>query len=551
MNEPFAREAITGLNGIYYSTLKQVPIPEMSQLLTLTVKKKPIKEGQWCRMRRGPNKGDLARVLRMLEGGTRALIQVVPRPDYSLGTRKGGSSGAARPLQRLFRAEEAKNKGHEVERKRHPVTGEFSEFWNNEYYNNRGYLIKEVKVETYLTHATDPLPRLEEMTLFQEKKDDDEDDDSDGDGGGGSKWNSKQGIMRELAKIEEESGTNADSNVPFRPGDTVQVMEGEQRNLRGVIVSINDRTGQAVVQPLSEYQLGNLTVETSLLMKYIRPGAHVKVLQGKHMSQTGRVVSVYRSDGDNVAAILTDGINQEITVNIGHLQVTNEVTTGLNSLGGYELYDLLILNANDYGVVVFVGTEHLKVLNLNNIIKEVRPMEVKGKKVPSRGATGAFDHMKNPLSIGDTVSVVEGIYAKKSGTIKHIHRSVLWLHSTSHLQNSGIFVVKGKSCLLAGSKLKGNSNTAATLLNASFNTDQQPGATLIRTQAFRRGKGGQDDDHGKAVKLTKGGYKGHLGRIVDSTNTHFSVELHGQLKVVNVMKSKVWHQCARFLLIYI
>jgi transcription elongation factor SPT5 len=543
MNEPFAREAITGLQGVYYSTLRQVPIPEMSMLLTLTVKKKPIKEGQWCRLRRGPNKGDLARVLRLLEGGTRGLVQVVPRPDYDPAARKGGGTGAARPLQRLFQAETAKSKGHEVERKRNPITGEFNEFWNNDYYS-RGYLFKEVKVDTFLVHANNPLPRLEEMTLFQEKKregeeGDGEDEDEGGEGRAGS-WNSKQGILKELARLEEESSSAADQRVAFRAGDTVQVMEGEQRNLRGVVVSVNERTGLAVVQPLSEYQLGPLTIEASLLIKYIRPGAHVKVLSGQHLGQTGRVVSVYRSDGDNIAAILTDGVNTEITVNMGHLQVTSEVTTGLNSLGGYELYDLLVLNANDYGVVVFVGTEHLSVLTVNDVLKEVRPMEVKGKRAPARGATGAFDHLKNPLAIGDTVSVVQGKYAKKTGTVKHINRSVLWLHSTSHLINSGIFVEKGKSCLLAGSKIKGSGNTAATLLNAAFNTDA--GATLIRTQAFRKGGGkggGQDEEHGKAVKLTQGGHKGHLGRIVDSTNTHYSVELHGRMKVVNVLKSKV------------
>jgi transcription elongation factor SPT5 len=537
MNEPFAREAIQGLQGVYYTTLKQVPIKEMSMLLTLTVKKKPIKEGQWCRMRRGPNKGDLARVLRLLEGGTRALVQLVPRPDYKPTTHKGDGMKAARPMQKLFLAEDAQKQEHNVERKRNPVTGEYNDFWNNDYYNH-GYLFKEVKVDTFLAHATNPLPRLEEVAMFEEKKRDT--DDIDGEGGSGA-WNSKQSIMREMAILEEES--TDDKNVSFAAGDTVQVMEGEQRNLRGVVVSINEGSGQAVIQPLSEYQLGHLTVETRLLVKYIRPGAHVKVLRGKHLSQTGRVVSVYRSDGDNIAAILTDGLNTEITVNLSHLQVTNEVTTGLNSLAGYELYDLLILNANELGVVVFVGTEHLRVLTLNDVVKEVQPMEVKGKKPPSRGANGAFDHLKNPLAIGDTVSVVEGVHLKKTGTIKHINRSVLWLHSTSHLKNSGIFVVKGKSCLLAGNKIKGNSNTAATLLNAAFNTDaQQPGATLIRTQAFRKGGGkggGQDENHGKAVKLTQGGFKGHLGRIVDSTNTHYSVELHGRMKVVNVAKAKV------------
>ncbi|CAE7808581.1 Supt5h [Symbiodinium microadriaticum] len=62
MEEPFAREAVAGLHGLFYSTFKKVPVAEMTALLTVTVRKKPIKEGQWCRMKRGPLKGDLVKV---------------------------------------------------------------------------------------------------------------------------------------------------------------------------------------------------------------------------------------------------------------------------------------------------------------------------------------------------------------------------------------------------------------------------------------------------------------------------------------------------------
>jgi hypothetical protein len=76
IEEPLAREAIAGLSGIYYSTLKRVPLAEMTTLLTFTVRAKPVKEGQWCRMRRGPLKGDLVKV--------RHTLPPPPPPPFSL-----------------------------------------------------------------------------------------------------------------------------------------------------------------------------------------------------------------------------------------------------------------------------------------------------------------------------------------------------------------------------------------------------------------------------------------------------------------------------------
>ena len=46
------------------------------------------------------------------------------------------------------------------------------------------------------------------------------------------------------------------------------------------------------------------------------------------------VVSVNNVDGDHIAAILTDGMNNEIQCNVGHLQTSSEVTTGHGHLMG-------------------------------------------------------------------------------------------------------------------------------------------------------------------------------------------------------------------------
>jgi hypothetical protein len=85
-----AREGYAGLQGFYPSTFKLVPINDMTSLLNIVVKKRPLQPGQWVRIKRGPLKGDLAKVYSVSEGGQSCVIQAVPRVDYS--ARKEGEA---------------------------------------------------------------------------------------------------------------------------------------------------------------------------------------------------------------------------------------------------------------------------------------------------------------------------------------------------------------------------------------------------------------------------------------------------------------------------
>lgn len=53
------------------------------------------------------------------------------------------------------------------------------------------------------------------------------------------------------------------------------------------------------------------------------------------------------------------------------------------------------------------------------------------------------------------VEVVEGQHAGSKGTIKHIDRTTLFLHSRTHTFNGGIFPVRARSALLAGRMNRG------------------------------------------------------------------------------------------------
>ena len=126
-------------------------------------------------------------------------------------------------------------------------------------------------------------------------------------------------------------------------------------------------------------------------------------------------MSILAIDGSHVAAILTDGVNTEISANVSHLQVTNEVTVGLSNLAGFELYDLVVLNQNETAVVVFVGAENLTVVNHQGITKHVQPMELKGKKNSQSLRTSAFDASHNAVRIVYITIVVPYTYIFPQG----------------------------------------------------------------------------------------------------------------------------------------
>lgn len=170
-NEKLVREAISGLNGLYFSTLKKISVESMTSLFNFTVKKVILKENQWVRIKRGPLKGDLAKILHVIEDGNKVIIKAIPRADFSMidpTTNKPKKTTLSnRPTQKLFKSEDAIAKNHMVERRKIPYINEFCEVWNNDFYQH-GYLVKIVNPSTFVS-AVNVRPKLEEVGLFQEK----------------------------------------------------------------------------------------------------------------------------------------------------------------------------------------------------------------------------------------------------------------------------------------------------------------------------------------------------------------------------------------------
>ena len=209
------------------------------------------------------------------------------------------------------------------------------------------------------------------------------------------------------------------------------------------------------------------------------------------------------------------------------LQESAEIASGQDKLEGYELHDLVELSGggatNEVGVIVRVGREEFTILNNHGVTREVRPEELRGKRNFASARAVALDVQGNQIRVGDSVNVVEGQHKGRSATIKRMRRAQLFLYSQTRQDNAGIFVVRSRSCVLAGSRSR-----------------TQIIETRGRGGGITGGPGARDDGMiGKTVRIQSGTWKGYLGCVSDTTPTHVQVELHSRLKKVMVLKDKV------------
>lgn len=544
-SEPAVMEAIQGVRGLLQYTMRLVPIQDMTTVLNVTSTKKPVKKNDWVRLTRGHYKGDLALVMAVKESGLKCIIQCVPRLDLSLSDLTPEEARirrkTVRPPQKFFHVQEIAALGKHSLRQRFPGLDMYCDYFEGNYYKD-GYLLKEMAVGTMVKPVTDEdPPSLDELQRFQKRKNENDGFD-EGQENEGSKMAAS--LLDELAELQGKAGLgrSGSSGGGLLIGDTIEVTEGDLIGMRGKLISIDGSTVK--IKPVNtSVDLGGtdeIEFLVSQVRKYISVGAHVKVTDGRYANETGVVVAVDQLEGesDYTAVVLTDVTNKEISVRTSQLRESAEVASGQDKLQGYELFDLVVLSgggsANEVGVIVRVGREDFTVINNHGIAREVRPEELRGKRNSTSMRAVAFDAHGVQVRVGNIVNVVEGPHKGKSATIKRINRAQMFLHSQTRSEHAGIFVVRSRSCVLAGNRSQ-NRGSAADAGASPFATPQ--------SQSF----GGQGpsrvkkDDGliGKTVRIQSGQWKGYLGTVSDSTATHVQVELHSRLKKVMVVRERV------------
>ncbi|OQR83266.1 transcription elongation factor SPT5 [Achlya hypogyna] len=532
--EPFAKEAVNGLRDIQSWSMKLVPIHEMTSVLTIQKKKTPIVAGVWARFKRaGLYKGDLCKVIEIVDNGLRAIVKHVPRLDSSVlnGGEPTKFKKGQRPPLKLFVAGSPQappaDKWTSSDKPRALMAvfvDEMMDFYDNDWFKD-GFLFKEVNISTMLS-VDDVNPTLEEINKFSLSADGDSDNDTS-----------------HVSKLDLGDVDAWKNKVDLTKGDTVRVIEGDLVNLMGVVVGTNSGNDTVRVMPLHE-EIKDTILDFQLkqLMKIVKIGAHIKVVSGRYSGETGTVVSIDESMGAPVAIILVDTQAKEIQVRVRDIQESAEVSQGLDSLKGKELYDLVALPHGEVGVITHVGRDGFTVLGQNGQPKQIADQEIQRKLFSAR--VSALDKKGNHVSVGEMAQVVDGPFAGQTGTIKHIYRSYIFLHNNRVTSNAGIFLVRNRQIEIAGDKVKSYATGQSTFGGGGRGDlggrGGRGGRGDFGGRGGRGGRGGASSDLvGKTVKIKRGQWKGYIGMVVDESEATVKVEIHCKSKCVEIEKKFV------------
>jgi transcription elongation factor SPT5 len=324
------QKALTGIAGVYLNSRPRagpvipgrdhvgkgpmiVPRDDMVPLLTMKKKEVEAKEGMWVRVKRGKYAGDLAQISEVVQDGLTAVVLLVPRIDYNPNDRiedrkrkkaglQNGPASTVRPPARLFNIEDVQNaygKGTVSRR-----AGQY--MFQNEDYNADGLLEKEYPLASL--ELENVKPTLDEISLFPKA----------GEGEG-------TGITVNLEAIREDTRKTTAQNI--QPGDHVEVMEGEQSGIKGVVETVRGETVTIRAPPMT---LGEkdavLEIPVAAVQKTFKEGDHVKVMTGKNAGETGLVLDSNADTG--IVAIWSDLGERKVRKLISGNIRSSEVTSG-------------------------------------------------------------------------------------------------------------------------------------------------------------------------------------------------------------------------------
>ncbi|KAK9450134.1 uncharacterized protein V1518DRAFT_413070 [Limtongia smithiae] len=514
---PDVEHALKGVVNVYFRQMILIPIEEYTDLLRVNKSSEvELIPGTYVRIKRGRYAGDLAVVEDLSENGLEARLKVVPRLDYGRSLEILGQAGldttkrkrsnklSSRPAARLFSPMEArrsdpKNWQQRQDRENHYI------FQGEEYLN--GYLLKDFKLTHLITENVEPT--LEEVTKFSMSQED-------------------EGIdLQSLAQSLKQTS----SVVSFQPGDHVEVHEGEQTGLAGRVVSI-DRDIVTIRAETEGLKGEVVELPARSLRKKFNAGDHVRVIGGKYKDETGMVVRVK----DEIVTIIGDLSMVEITVFSKDLKEASDIG-GRNSLGKYQIHDLVQLSANNVACIIKVERDAFRVLDINGIAQTILPSAI-SMKVDNKFSF-ATDRNGSEIRVGDTVKETDG--EGRQGIILHIYRTFAFIHDRSQNDNAGVSLVRTRNVQAIAAKGGRVVNTSDGPDFSKMNPRLQIGSAGSMPPPVRQ-SGGRDRTIGQSVTIRQGPYKGLIGIIKDATDTIARVELHSKSKIISIEKTKLGYK---------
>ena len=205
--------------------------------------------------------------------------------------------------------------------------GMFFEY-NRQYFRD-GMLYKEFAIPDLLR---DIQPSVEEKAMFADRKTLAPEDIF---GGGDTEDTGKEPV-----EVGRESGKRRIKL--FYKGDRIRVISGELKHLEGVVEESDDSHGEVQIRVTVGDESELLLLKEEELMKVFATGTHVRVLAGVNARETG-VVAMCDDEGEGNVIVISDFGDKEMKVFVNYLIESAEVSTGVVSVEGFDLYDLVVV----------------------------------------------------------------------------------------------------------------------------------------------------------------------------------------------------------------
>ena len=441
--------ALSRIENVFSYSVSLIPVREMVPAITIESKTVNLRLKQFVRPKRGPYKGDLAQIVDIIDQQTILVIKIIPRIDY-LSLRQeleeqmrqeqeGDMEGASRkrkrrpaglrPPQKLFDSEEAEQYG-QAYRDRHRKFGFVGYHWKNDFFDDNGFILKEMRTDYVDVTAVNP--SLDELEKFKKRMTDGSDDEWGGEDGFGAENDFEIGQLQKSVQ----------RRAIFSQGDHIRVVRGELTNLIGMITNVQDDYVMVMPENLPEITTA-LRVPLRHIIKHFELGTHVKVLRGAHKGETGIVTDI--GEKSTIVSILSDVTSINMRAFAADVTESSERSAGLDSLGAYRVHDLVQNTAtNEFCVVIRIQAQTFRLIDHRGIVTLASIMNL-GRKRNSRYAT-AFDKNSRQLMLGDNVRVVAGEHQGRQGEIKHLHKGHLFMYNRMYQKTNGIFVTRARDC---------------------------------------------------------------------------------------------------------
>ena len=563
--EAHVKHALAGMRHVYHSkAIKLVPIKEMVDSISVTKKKVAnIVHGSWVRMRGGVYKGDLARVIDVNYADNQCTVKLVPRFDYAHlqakeeGTAQGRTKPNAniRPPARLFTEADARRYNLTFERSRQDRRlNDRVDVLCGQHKLKDGYHVKTVSMtSTKLAES----PALDELQRYAAGEEATDAAHSKGERGGGS--NAEANLEALAASLGDRK-----PDLQFKPGDQVIVVDGDLKNLEGVVEYVNG-DGTVRVNPNHRELHESLNIDLEQLRKFFKTGSHVRCINGRHEGEAGMVVKVEK----DVATVFSDVTKDEFVVFMHDLMDSAEAISRIEAIGEYGMHDLAMLEDGSVGMVVRIEKDAAMLMMQSSTpdrpdIRAARLHDMR-RRVNTRNIS-AVDAQMETIESGSMVRVIDGPGKGLTLTVQHIWKGTVFGKARDIQDHGGMVTVRARHCRIHGAVKKEGAESSgfgavpkspgSALLRSPARQDMGgagfPGMAPLGSPAhgaapppqrgrFGGGPVGRRDNGliGSVVKVSAGVYKGYKGKVVDATETTVRVELQAQARTVTVQRSQL------------